>query len=108
RLQDGCNGIATSDLPKDYARREQADLPTRGARRTSKHPDTCIVVGCEGAVVGFAVLTADFPLPGKGGLAVVVSVCDDHCEVLEQQWATGTRLGEDSAIGLDRLKLSGG
>ena len=95
-------------LPEDYARREQAGPPSRGARRTSKHPDTCIVVGCEGAVVGFAVLTADFPLPGKGGLAVVVSVCDGHFEVLEQQWATGTRLYEGSAIGLDRLKLLGG
>ena len=74
----------------------------------SKHPDTCIVVGCEGAVVGFAELTADSPLPGKGGLAVVVSVCDDHFEVLEQQWAAGTRLDQGSAIGLGRLKLSAG
>ena len=43
----------------------------------SKHPDTCIVVGCEGTVAGFAELTADFPLPGKGALAVVVSAILD-------------------------------
>ena len=74
----------------------------------SKHPDSCIVVGCEGTVAGFAELTADFPLPGKGGLAVVVSVCDDHFEVLQQQWAKGTRLDEGSVVGLDRLRLSAG
>jgi hypothetical protein len=74
----------------------------------SKHPDTCIVVGCEGTVAGFAELTAVFPLPGRGGLAVVVSVCEDHFEVLRQQWAKGTRLDEGSVPGLDRLRLSGG
>ena len=74
----------------------------------SKHPDTCIVVGCEGTVAGFAELTADFPLLGTGGFAVVVSVCDDHFEVLQQQWAKGTRLDEGSAVGHDRLKLLGG
>jgi hypothetical protein len=60
----------------------------------SKYPDICIVVGCEGTVAGFAELTAAFPLPGKGGLEVVVSVCHDHFEQLLQQWAKGTRLDE--------------
>jgi hypothetical protein len=73
----------------------------------SKHPDTCIVVGCEGTVAGFAELTAAFPLPGKGR-AGGRRVCHDHFELPRQQWAKGTRLDEGSAVGLDRLKPSGG
>src|SRR5437762_1113016 len=98
--------VATDDAydpSEGHPRYQQPGGPLRGAWRMSKHPDTCMVVGCEGTVVGFAELTADFPLPGKGGLAVVVSVCDGHFEVLEEQWATGTRLDEGSAAGLDRL-----